>query len=43
MALAFIAVIIIAFFIWLMRIKAVENQQKAVIAERSHKIMALGI
>jgi tetratricopeptide (TPR) repeat protein len=39
-AMAFIA-IIIAFFIWLMRIKAVENEQKAVIAERSHKIMAL--
>ncbi|SHL99528.1 tetratricopeptide repeat protein [Chitinophaga sp. CF418] len=39
-ALAFIA-IIIAFFIWLIRIKAVENRQKAVIAERSHKIMAL--
>jgi len=39
-ALAFIAVII-AFFIWLMRIKSVENRQKAVIAERSHKIMAL--
>jgi tetratricopeptide (TPR) repeat protein len=39
-ALGFIA-IIIAFFVWLMRIKAVENLQKAVIAERSHKIMAL--
>ena len=39
-ALAFIATII-AFFIWLMRIKTVENRQKAVIAERSHKIMAL--
>ncbi|SDG59307.1 tetratricopeptide repeat protein [Chitinophaga filiformis] len=39
-ALAFIAVVI-AFFIWLMRIKTVENRQKAVIAERSHKIMAL--
>jgi len=42
MALAFIAVIV-AFFIWLMRIKTVENKQKAVIAERSHKIMALEI
>jgi tetratricopeptide (TPR) repeat protein len=41
-ALAFIA-IIIAFFIWLIRIKTVENHQKAVIAERSHKIMALEI
>lgn len=41
-ALAFMA-IIIAFFIWLIRIKTVENRQKAVIAERSHKIMALEI
>lgn len=41
-ALAFIAVII-AFFIWLMRIKAVENKQKTVLAERSHQIMALEI
>lgn len=42
MALVFIAVIV-AFFIWLMRIKAVESKQKAVIAERSHKIMALEV
>ncbi|QHS60498.1 tetratricopeptide repeat protein [Chitinophaga agri] len=41
-ALAFIAVII-AFFIWLMRIKAAENRQKAILAERSHQIMALEI
>lgn len=41
-ALAFIA-IIVTFFIWLMRIKAAENKQKAVLAERSHQIMALEI
>ncbi|ACU64153.1 tetratricopeptide repeat protein [Chitinophaga pinensis] len=41
-ALAFIA-IIVTFFIWLMRIKAAENKQKAILAERSHQIMALEI
>ncbi|TWV96889.1 tetratricopeptide repeat protein [Chitinophaga pinensis] len=41
-ALAFIA-IIVTFFVWLMRIKAAENKQKAVLTERSHQIMALEI
>lgn len=41
-ALAFIAILIVV-FIWLMRTKAVENRQKTVIAERSHKIMALEV
>jgi Tfp pilus assembly protein PilF len=40
MVLAFI-VIVILFFIWFIRIKAVENRQKQVIADRSHKIITL--